>query len=102
VADDAGQPDIYRQLAMLKLIIVSGDKMDAGERDRALAGLAEAGKPFRALAMEQQALVLIGAKKTPEAVTLLRALLQEPGLTRHLHDRATQLIVALGEDPEAA
>jgi hypothetical protein len=102
VAEDAGQPEIYRQLAMLKLVILSGDKMDAAERDQALAGLAEAGKPFRMLAMEQQALALVAAKKVPEAVTLLRAVLQEPGLTAALRRRATQLIVALGEDPEAA
>jgi hypothetical protein len=102
VAEDAGQPEIYRQLAMLKLVILSGDKMDAAERDQALAGLAEAGKPFRMLAMEQQALALVAEKKVPEAVTLLRAVLQEPGLTAALRRRATQLIVALGEDPEAA
>ncbi len=102
VADDSSQPDIYRQMALLKLVIVSGDKMDAAERDQALAGLAEAGKPFRMLAMEQQALALVASKKVPEAVTVLRAVLQEPGLTAALRRRATQLIVALGEDPEAA
>ncbi len=101
VAEDAGQPDTYRQLALLKLVALSGADMDKAARDAALAGLAVAGAPFRPLAMEQQALALVADGRTAEAVTLLRQILQEPGLTAALRGRAAQLIVALGEDPEA-
>jgi hypothetical protein len=102
VVADTTLPAIYRDLAQLKLVTLSGDRMDAAERDSALATLAAAGAPFRMLAMEQQALALLAADKTGDAVTLLRAILQEPGLTAALQRRVTQLIVALGEDPSAA
>ncbi len=102
VADDAALPVIYRDLARLKLVTLAGDKIDAAERDNLLATIAAPGAPYRLLAMEQQALVMVADGKPADAVTLLRAVLKEPGLTAALQRRVTQLIVALGEDPSAA
>ena len=102
VADDAALPVIYRDLARLKIVTLAGDKLDAAERDNLLATIAAPGAPYRLLAMEQQALVMVADGKPADAVTLLRAVLKEPGLTAALQRRVTQLIVALGEDPSAA
>ncbi|MCB2158097.1 MAG: hypothetical protein KDD95_06110, partial [Rhodobacteraceae bacterium] len=43
VASDAAAPDVFRQLAKLKLLILRGPSMDAAERDRGLAELAAPG-----------------------------------------------------------
>jgi hypothetical protein len=102
VADDAALPVIYRDLARLKLVTLAGDKIDTAERDNLLATIAAPGAPYRLLAMEQQALVMVADGKPADAVTLLRAILKEQGLTAALQRRVTQLIVALGEDPSAA
>jgi hypothetical protein len=102
VADDASLPESYRQLATLKSVILQGPDMDRAAREAALAGLATAGAPFRPLAMEQQALILVEDGNTDEAVAQLRNILQEPNVTAGLRRRTTQLIVALGADPDAA
>ncbi len=101
LAAEPGLPDDYRQLARLKAVILAGPSMDAADRDAALAELAQPGAPFRALAMEQQAIALMADGKTGEAVALARQVLQEPDATPGLQRRVTQLIVALGGDPDA-
>lgn len=100
IADDANLPDTYRQIAKLKWIAVAPD-MDAGQRDAMLTELATPGAPFRPLAMEQQALVLVAAGKTDEAIALFRQIMQEPAVTTGLRRRAAEVIVALGGDPTA-
>lgn len=102
VVDEAALPVIYRDLARLKLVTLAGDRIDTAERDNLLATIAAPGAPYRLLAMEQQALVMVADGKPADAVTLLRAILNEQGLTAALQRRVTQLIVALGEDPSAA
>ncbi|WP_413871262.1 tetratricopeptide repeat protein [Albidovulum sp.] len=101
LAAEPALPDDYRQLARLKAVILAGPSMDAADRDAALAELAQPGAPFRALAMEQQAIALMADGKTGEAVALARQVLQEPDATPGLQRRVTQLIVALGGDPDA-
>ena len=101
LAAEPGLPDDYRQLARLKAVILAGASMDAAARDAALAELAQPGAPFRALAMEQQAVALTADGKTDEALALARQVLQEPDATPGLQRRVTQLIVALGGDPDA-
>lgn len=99
VAADPGAPASLRQLAKLKSVILSGPSMPAVDREAILAELAMPGAPFRALALEQQALGLVAAGDAPAAIVALKALLQEPGATAGLQARASQLIVALGSDP---
>lgn len=102
LAADLKLPGSLRQLAKLKSVVLAGPDMDAEERDTVLNELATPGAPYRALAMEQQALVLIDAGKHDEALALLRQLMQEPDVTAGLRRRTQQLIVVLGGDPEAA
>lgn len=98
---DAAVPDDYRQLATLKAVILAGASMDPAARDAALAALAQPGAPFRALAMEQQAVALMADGKADEAIALARLVMQEPDATPGLKRRVTQVIVALGGDPDA-
>lgn len=98
---DPGLPGDYRQLARLKSVILAGTAMPPAERDAALAELAAPGAPFRALAMEQQAVALMADGKGAEAIKLAKAVLQEPDATAGLKRRVAQLIVALGGDPDA-
>ncbi len=96
VASNPAAPEVYRQLAQLKVVILRGPKMDKGARLAALDELAVAGKPFRLVAMEQKALVLHETGDNDKAIAVLRAILEVPGATQGLLQRAQQLIVALG------
>lgn len=99
VASDAAAPDVFRQLAKLKLLILRGPSMDAAERDRGLAELAAPGAAFRPLAMEQQAQALADAGKADEAIALFTQITEEAGVPSGLRQRATQMIVVLGGEP---
>lgn len=101
VASDATLPESYRQLAELKRVLLLGPAMDRAERDTILAALAQPGKPFRPLAMEQQAYDLAADSKADEAIGLLKQVLAEPTVTPALRRRASEVIVALGGDPAA-
>ncbi|MEZ5886767.1 MAG: tetratricopeptide repeat protein [Paracoccaceae bacterium] len=96
VAEDAAVPDTYRQLAKLKAVLVAGADMDAATRDATLAELAQPGAPFRTLAMEQQALVLLDAGKQDEAVTLLKSVAEDAEATSAQVGRVGQILTALG------
>lgn len=102
LADDSQAPAAYRQLALLKLLLIEGDARPAGERRADLAPLAEPGAPFRPLALEQLALLEIEEGNTDAAIGRLREILDLPEATAGLRERATQLIVALGGTPEPA
>ncbi len=98
-------PDIYRQLAMLKSVILRGSDQDRDARLATLDELMTPGNPFRVIAMEQKALTLYEFGNNDAAIEILRAILDEPGATQGLLQRAQQLIVALGgdlTDPDAA
>lgn len=101
IAADPALPASYRQLAQLKSVLIAGASMPAADRDAILATLSAPGAPYRALALEQQALALVEAGETEAAIAALRALLEEPDLTAGLQARVTQLIVALGGETEA-
>lgn len=102
VAENGALPSSYRQLATLKRVIVAGDDMPLAEREAALGGLAQAGQPFRPLALEQMALLRAGSGDTAGALALLKDLLSGPDVTQALRRRAQQLVVALGGDIDAA
>ena len=95
---DAGQR--YRQLATLKRVMILGSDMPAEERESLLGGLAESGQPFRPLAREQLALVQLEQGDEEAAIETLRALVASADATAGWRRRATQLLVALGADPE--
>jgi hypothetical protein len=89
-------PEPYRSLATFKAVVLRGADQDRTARMAILDRLATPGNPFRSLAMEQKALALVEFGNNQEAIDLLKAVLDEPGITQDLLERAQRLIVALG------
>ncbi|MCU0899784.1 MAG: hypothetical protein MUC82_04715 [Cypionkella sp.] len=98
LANDASQPQSYRDLAVLRRVILAGADMPLADRRAALDPIAAAGRPFRPLALEQLAYLLVEEGKTAEAIAALQALTQDQQAPAGLRGRAGQMIVALGGD----
>ena len=100
--DVAGaQPDtVLGELAQLKLVMLQGQDMDVAERDAMLTRLSRAGAPFELLALEQKAVALIGAGRPDDAITLIRQIQDKDGLTEALRRRLSEMMIALGAEPE--
>ena len=96
VAADATLPASYRDLAVLRRVVLSGADMALADRRAALDPIAAPGRPFRPLALEQLAYLLVEAGDTAGAIAALQALSQDQEAPSGLRQRATQMIVALG------
>lgn len=102
VADPA-QPEIYRDMAQLRRVMVAGSDMALVDRRAALESISAPGRAFRILAAEQLAYLLIEEGKKDAAIAALSALMQDQEAPQGLRGRAGQVIVALGGTlPEAA
>ncbi|NPD15316.1 hypothetical protein HOY34_08905 [Xinfangfangia sp. D13-10-4-6] len=98
IADTALAP-VWRDLAILRRAIVAGPDTPLAERRSALGGIAVAGRPYRALAAEQLAYLLIEEGKIPEAIAALNQLATEQDASGPLRARSGQIVVALGGKP---
>jgi hypothetical protein len=96
VIGDAAQPALYRDLATLRRVTLAGDTMPLADRRTALEAIAVAGRPFRVLAQEQLAYLLIEDGQADAAIAALQALVQDQEASPALRGRAGQVIVALG------
>lgn len=96
LAADASQPQSYRDLAVLRRVIVAGAEMPMADRRAALDPIAAPGRPFRTLALEQLAYLLIEEGRTDEAIAALTALTTDQEAPAGLRARAGQVVVALG------
>ena len=99
VSDNADVPALYRDLANLKGLMLDGAAMDPAARDQALARLAVPGAPYRTLAEEQQALILLDAGKTDEAVAQFRAIAEDADTPQSQRGRVGQILSMLGAEP---
>ncbi|MBD3763696.1 MAG: hypothetical protein IE927_02880 [Rhodobacterales bacterium] len=93
------EPDLapsYRDLAVLRRVILLGAGAPVAERRAALEPLAVAGRPYRVLALEQLALLRVEEGDTAGAIAALQALGQDQEASAGLRARAAQMIVALG------
>lgn len=99
---DAAQPEVYRDLATLRRVMVAGAEMPLADRRAALEAISAPGRAFRPLAAEQLAYLLIEEGKTDEAIAALSALMQDQEAPQGLRSRAAQVITALGGTPPEA
>ncbi|PTE22007.1 hypothetical protein C5F48_09405 [Cereibacter changlensis JA139] len=101
-ASDASLPASYRDLAVLRRVILAGADLPLADRRALLDGIAAAGRPFRPLALEQMAYLSVEAGETEAAITQLRALTADQEAPAGLRQRAQQMIVALGGETAAS
>ena len=96
VAADSTLDNSYRDLAVLRRTILVGADTPIADRRAALEGITAPGRPYRTLALEQLAYLLIEDGKTPQAIDALRALTKDQDASAGLRVRAEQVILALG------
>jgi hypothetical protein len=103
VANDAALSPAYRDLATLRRVLVAGADQPIAERRAALDGIATPGRPYRVLAAEQLAYLLIEDGKIDDAIAALTALMQDQEASGALRARLGQVVTAMGGTlPEAA
>lgn len=100
VAGDTAADPTLRDLAQLKLVMLQGAAMEASERDRILSNLSRAGAPFELLALEQKSIALIEAGRKDDAISLIRQIQQKDGVSEALRRRLSEMMIALGAEPE--
>lgn len=96
LAADATQPQIYRDMAALRSVMLAGQDRPLADRRSALEAIAAPGRAFRPLATEQLAYLLIEEAKPADAIALLTTLMQDQEAPAGLRSRAGQVITALG------
>ena len=91
----------YRELNAFKLglLLLKEDNLTSDERFGVFEELVEPGSPFRLLAKEQQALILIEQGKLELAIKALTKISVDSETTASLKRRVTQLRISLGSDP---
>lgn len=93
-------PAIYREIAQFKAITLQGTDAPVNERRLALEALAQPGNSLRLLAIEQLALIDIEENDPTAAIDRYESILLDAEVTTDLQQRALQVIVALGGDPD--
>lgn len=96
VAGDAALGPEYRDLAVLRRVLLQGADTPTADRRAALEPLATPGRPYRTLALEQIAYLSAEAGDTDAAIAGLTALTQDQEATPGLRRRAGQMVTALG------
>ncbi|MHA1127919.1 MAG: DUF2659 family protein [Alphaproteobacteria bacterium] len=96
IASDADVLPLYRDLALLKSVMVNGAHMSAADLDSAFAGLTSQGAPFRLLAIEQRAIVNLRNGDTTATLADLEEILTDTNATQDLRNRAQELTISLG------
>lgn len=87
-------PEMYRDLAAFKAAMLPTD--DVAARRANLEALSQPGQPFRLLALEQLGYMALAEGDTDGAITLMRQIEEDAGVTRGLRERVQTLMVALG------
>ena len=98
VADDSATAQPERDLARIKLVMLGGAAMEPAARDAMLDDLSAAGRPFRLLALEQKAVALMGAGRNDDAVTLIRQIQQQQGVSDVQRRRLAETLITLGAE----
>jgi hypothetical protein len=93
-------PEIYRQIAAFKALVLQGDEMDESSRRQQLEALSAPGAPLALLAQEQLAFLDIESGETDAAIARLQGIIENASVSTDLQQRALQVIVALGGTPD--
>ncbi len=93
---DATLAQVYRDLAVLRRVALAGTDQPIADRRSALQGVAVPGRPFRTLAEEQLAYLLIEDGDTAGALAALTALVQDQEAPAAMRRRLGEVITALG------
>lgn len=99
IATNGDLPEIYREIAGFKSLILQADTLPAADLRQRFEALARPGAPLRLLAAEQLALIDIAQGDVDAALARLQAIREDAEVSADLQQRATQLMVALGADP---
>ncbi len=91
----------YRDLLNFKILLGSAATMNKDERISAFEEIARPGNVYRLLAEEQLVLIELEQGNSEKAVEKLSQILLDAELTAGLRNRATQMMIALGRDPES-
>ncbi|WP_037310048.1 hypothetical protein [Ruegeria halocynthiae] len=100
IAVQGDLPEIYRAIAGFKALLLQSETMPVADRRQQFEVLAAPGAPLRLLAQEQLALIDISEGNVDAAIERLQAMRQDAEIGVDLQQRAAQLIVALGGEPE--
>ena len=100
VTDGSSIDAHYRELLNFKILLGSAESLSLEERVTAFDALSKPGNPFRLLAGEQLALIELEQGNIDSAVEKISQILLDAELTAGLRNRATQMMIALGKDPE--
>ena len=98
VAADGDVPAIYRELALLKMVMINSKNMPSADLLGALDQLSADGAPFRLLALEQRAIVHLRNGDKAAAIQDLAVILFDQNTTQDLRTRTQELTVSLGGD----
>jgi hypothetical protein len=101
IADQTLSP-VYRDLAVIRRVLVAGAEMPLADRRALLEPAAGAGAPYRVLAAEQLAYLAIEEGNAAGAIEALQALIQDQEASQSLRARVSQMVTALGGVPVEA
>ncbi|MEP1767759.1 MAG: hypothetical protein ABJJ53_14110 [Sulfitobacter sp.] len=97
---DGEIPQVYRQIAQFKALTLQAETLDAAERKQGFEALMGAGGSLRLLAQEQLALIAVQESDAAAAIEIYQTILSDAQVTPDLQQRALQVIVALGGEPD--
>lgn len=96
VAADPALRPVYRDLAVLRRVLLAGAEQPLADRRTALQGIAVPGRPYRVLAEEQLAYLLVEEAKTDDAIIAMTALMLDQEASEALRARLAQMVTVLG------
>jgi hypothetical protein len=100
VAQNGDVPEVYRQLAQFKALTLQAETLPAAERKLGFEALTMGDGALRLLAQEQLALIAVQEGDTALALSTYQTILNDAAVTPDLQQRALQVIVALGGEPD--
>lgn len=96
LAADKTVPQVYRDLAVMKKVMIEGKDMSIADRRAALKTIDVPGHKLRVLAEEQLAYLSLEEGKKAEALKSLQTLYQDQEVPQSMLTRLSQAIKALG------